>query len=1689
MAPAQDTQLEKVVDEVLKSGQVQALHLFLQRNIGEGTTIKCSQQFLTKLDKLVSRSLDENDSKSASLGFTILYKCGKNLKRPGGRQGLSGIIAQGLIKKMVQWFEKCRQLWIQCGPKWDETLFNLSEDFFDALLVVHEACKEGTHQITESFLYPVGELAVDPRIYILIQKEAIRKFNLILDKIPVEFKKERKILTSQDASDIMIKLAGQILKGGDYDLQTALMEALCRMATPGQRKELAHRWFSMEHVASAFVKIQDSEFETDCRKFLNLVNGMQGDRRRVYSYPCLEVYLDKNELMMPADEKLEEFWIDFNLDSHSISFYFSLGDEVAQESQWETICINENEVQRYTVKEKGKRKVLHLKLSEVVVVGAVEGSSLTIHFSSSLDILQAARTVYGHSKSAEFVGKSGISVVNTTVKIQMEDSISQVVPESQMSLGESEKNTGPYLPAPAAPLQLVTPTRMRFSESTTFICSGAGGSVHDAKSLSAVLSSNNSAKGKGKPSLEMVRSCDRKGDSYLGELRTTAKTSSNGTTPNSTITATGGMTKQSESSQQRTASKLSMKNNVGLDLHKKNIPLAKAVEMVLAGQGEEQSLDPNCVPDSQPKTGKNLSINWSKLSVSEMLMMPTQKINSLPRSEPRSSLAQQQDRPSSAQRFSVSDKHSQKQLHSELTQRLQQVLGESNQDPAPQEPAAAQRKVSDIKDHAKGRRTADPSASTLCGPKEQQAHKNSLAKGKSKHQMSLQEDAAPVKAPAKASTAKALQKRDPSNVKDKISNALSSKEKRDAEVTGSMVKLISSRYEMTPKSSVKETAATIPKSWIPPLVNRPIFNMSWLSTAKKDEFGTVSLMKSHSKTTTNTTRKDVFAFNTDAPLSAGGKNKTLSSTSFISRSSIQDSSALPSTTKKAEPVAKQKRHVKKHLFSDTDTDYATTDVSWLKESSRKPKPKVTTYSRQAPVKPKAVSLHTPYESPGLPLPSKQPVKSTSKLKKKPDVIKRVEQRKKTPKPPAAAAAAPEAAAAPSRAQAACRRPRRTAAISTKSYRDPDTDDSQSEAEKPLSPEYSSTNHLEKAEKTHKAAQVTKKRTASKQPTKSHRKPESSESESELMALQPLTSKKHIEGQQGKVEKSRLEFPEVKKRKNTSSEQSTDTHQRPDSNKQSDLKKPSGSKELRPKNVLPETSKFNKKNYAHAKDQMNGVKDSWAARHSSFCPSPPLIERMRSAERSAPTFGLTCSPLLTPLGSPLPASPDPPCEDTPSPILLLPKPRSTLSSKGTFRLSSFCSVDKKHRSSKTHSVQSVRSLSSLTRKGQTTKGQTPAAGFPTGPRAAEISSIQQSLHSAPPSPLSPSARPLLTSTFLEQEKPPMTSPPQSPIPEVTVSSRYGFSKMSSVSWVSSQSSTKSSVLTSRVKESPDDSLAVSHKREKTPSSDRERNSEQLRISGPGRKRHISSSSDSEEDEKEEKKKSKIRGQRSPRMKPRKLFKSFAGMSADAEVTHVMSSSHTMSSSHCWEAEGGDGDMEGEEEEEDCDLPKLAVNQSSMFQQFSNDLKNKFKNRHNMVEMYNKQTLKTVQQHVSSLNTQVTKHRTQRLEQVQKVLLDEINKLEKNDTVLKSMEKDLTVYWKKQAVAFHSYQERETTSNETLKTALQSNVCHSLEYEETIFTSQMCLIRKDMKSVQDRLLSEMQDGEIKSVKRGLHALFFP
>ncbi len=88
---------------------------------------------------------------------------------------------------------------------------------------------------------------------------------------------------------------------------------------------------------------------------------------------------------------------------------------------------------------------------------------------------------------------------------------------------------------------------------------------------------------------------------------------------------------------------------------------------------------------------------------------------------------------------------------------------------------------------------------------------------------------------------------------------------------------------------------------------------------------------------------------------------------------------------------------------------------------------------------------------------------------------------------------------------------------------------------------------------------------------------------------------------------------------------------------------------------------------------------------------------------------------------------------------------------------------------------------------------------------QMNSIQQP--SPPQSPLSLSTQPLLTSTLIERNKQSMPSPPQSQFPDDMVNKcpSYVYSKVSSSSL--SMSSTKSSVLSTRVKDSSTAVVAV------------------------------------------------------------------------------------------------------------------------------------------------------------------------------------------------------------------------------------------------------------------------------------------
>ena len=68
-----------------------------------------------------------------------------------------------------------------------------------------------------------------------------------------------------------------------------------------------------------------------------------------------------------------------------------------------------------------------------------------------------------------------------------------------------------------------------------------------------------------------------------------------------------------------------------------------------------------------------------------------------------------------------------------------------------------------------------------------------------------------------------------------------------------------------------------------------------------------------------------------------------------------------------------------------------------------------------------------------------------------------------------------------------------------------------------------------------------------------------------------------------------------------------------------------------------------------------------------------------------------------------------------------------------------------------------------------------------------------------------------------------------------------------------------------------------------------------------------------------------------------------LSAEGEVSQILSSSHAVSSSQ-WEAEEGSGDVDMDE---DLEMPGIAFNQSNVCQQFSSELKKKFQVGHTHV----------------------------------------------------------------------------------------------------------------------------------------------
>ncbi|XP_023389871.1 synaptonemal complex protein 2 [Pteropus vampyrus] len=520
-------QLEKCIDDALRKNDFKPLKTLLQIDICDDVEIKCSKQFLHKLDDLICRELNKKDIQTVSTILISFGRCGKNISILG-QAGLQTLMKQGLVQKMVAWFEKSKEIILSRGNSKDEGVISMIEDLFDLLMVMYDTNDEGKRQVAESFVPRICALIIDSRVNVCIHQETIKKMNAMLDKMPPD---ARKILSNQEMLILMSSMGERILDAGDYDLQVGIVEALCRMTTEKQRRELACHWFSMDFIANAFKGIKDSEFETDCRIFLNLVNGMLGDKRRVFTFPCVSAFLDKYELQIPSDEKLEEFWIDFNLGSQTLSFYIA-GD--SDDHQWEAVTVPEEKVQIYSIEVRESKKLLTVILKNTVKFSKREGKELLLYFDASLEITTVTQKIFGTNKYREFTRKQSISVAKTSVHVLFDASGSQIlVPESQASpleelvnLKEKPNSQKEFAKPPkhiknstqgdrkSSQLEVITPSKRKMSEASMIV---PGADRYTVRSPILLTNTLTPRRRRIKSPLQMMSSAEKPGVSKTSE--------------------------------------------------------------------------------------------------------------------------------------------------------------------------------------------------------------------------------------------------------------------------------------------------------------------------------------------------------------------------------------------------------------------------------------------------------------------------------------------------------------------------------------------------------------------------------------------------------------------------------------------------------------------------------------------------------------------------------------------------------------------------------------------------------------------------------------------------------------------------------------------------------------------------------------------------------------------------------------------------------------------------------------------------------------------------------------------------------------------------------------------------------------------------------------------------------------------
>ncbi|XP_062376802.1 synaptonemal complex protein 2-like isoform X2 [Sardina pilchardus] len=346
-------------------------------------TEKLFKSFADRLEKVVIKELDRNLFKNVIL---ILKAIEKVMEQDP--DCFHSLVQQGLVVMMLTWYERTVEQITLCDEATPEQMIFL-EAFYDIAVKLSHGIIEGKATIRTLLILRFGALVADERASYKLRLDAIQTINSMVDGISKDDRRD--ICQCSSLSQLLEDFANALLKGGDYEFQVAVTEALSRMTIKRTREDIAHKWFGDKELASSFIAIKYAEFETDCRIFLNEVNLSFGDDRRVFTFPCSRVFLGPTELYKPDDAHLKEFWVDFNVGSSCIT----LSVDDPENSLWGSICLMRTSVQSYELSMTDKLLLTIRTTSPVFPYGKLSGETVYMYFSPCLDIASVLQKVFG----------------------------------------------------------------------------------------------------------------------------------------------------------------------------------------------------------------------------------------------------------------------------------------------------------------------------------------------------------------------------------------------------------------------------------------------------------------------------------------------------------------------------------------------------------------------------------------------------------------------------------------------------------------------------------------------------------------------------------------------------------------------------------------------------------------------------------------------------------------------------------------------------------------------------------------------------------------------------------------------------------------------------------------------------------------------------------------------------------------------------------------------------------------------------------------------------------------------------------------------------------------------------------------------------------------------------------------------